>query len=153
MAFSQYCSHFLQHHAVAIAYLSAPLYWSEYRWFMGACLTVEINTWFLILRRVVYKRRATLQIPWLMEVISASFYVSWIIIRCFIYPTILLVFLQMAKSRVLETNVFWHWPMLFIPVHFFLCVLNLKWSYDLFQPIVTKWFSKDGACSLVTSGL
>ncbi|GKY99351.1 hypothetical protein MPSEU_000890200 [Mayamaea pseudoterrestris] len=144
----------VKHHAVAIAYLSAPLHWSEFRWFMGACLTVEVNTWFLILRRVLYKRRESIQSPLLQEVVSAFFYTSWIIVRCFIYPAILFVFLQMAHLKVLETNVLWHWPMLFIPVHFFLCILNLKWSYDLFQPMVQKWLAKDAdGAAAISSGL
>jgi hypothetical protein len=47
----------------------------------------------------------------------------------------------------------WHWPMIFIPIHFFLCLLNLKWTYDLFQPIVNRWISKDLDASTVTNGL
>jgi len=142
----------LQHHLVAIAYLSGPVLWPEFRWFMGACLTVEINTWFLILRRVVFKRQDKLPKA-LVETISLSFYISWIIIRCVIYPGIMFIFLQMAHREIQITRQFWHWPMLFLPVHFFLCVLNLKWSYDLFQPIVQKWISKDGKEVGVASGL
>jgi hypothetical protein len=123
---------------------------------MGACLLVEINTWFLILRRVIYKQRERegLQSTFVLDVVSALFYVSWIIIRCFIYPAILFVFLHMAKLKILESNVFWHWPMVFIPVHFFLCVLNLKWSYDLFLPMIRKLLTKevDGSAA-ITSGL
>jgi len=151
---------------VAIAYLSAPIAWPQYRWFMGACLTVEINTWFLILRRVVYKRGAgggtdlarpapttsaaaagdesrcpggggciaALAASASRRAVSFAFYLSWIAIRCCIYPAILVVFLLMARDKISETGVFWHWPMVCIPVHFFLCVLNLKWSYDLFLP-------------------
>jgi hypothetical protein len=43
--------------------------------------------------------------------------------------------------------------MVFIPVHFFLCLLNLKWSYDLFEPVVRKWISKDGDGPIIASGL
>lgn len=121
---------------------------------MGACLTVEVNTWFLILRRVLYKRRDSIQLPYLQDLVAASFYISWIAVRCVIYPAILFVFLHMARAKVLETNVFWHWPMVFIPVHFFLCVLNLKWSYDLFQPMVHKWLFKNmDEAAGISSGL
>lgn len=51
------------------------------------------------------------------------------------------IFLQMAYLKVIETGVLFHWPMMFMPVHFFLCVLNLKWSYDLFQPMIAKRWS------------
>ena len=124
---------------------------------MGACLSVEINTWFLILRRVLYKRKDRIH-PAITELVSLSFYLSWIAIRIFLYPTIMYIFLQMAYLKVIETGVLFHWPMMFMPVHFFLCVLNLKWSYDLFQPIIAKRFSssgstKENAGTVVSSGL
>lgn len=119
---------------------------------MGACLSVEINTWFLILRRVIYKRQESLPAV-LVELVSLCFYISWIIIRCIIYPAILVVFLQLAVKEVEITNKFWHWPMLFIPVHLILCLLNLKWSYDLFTPIIAKWLKQDKAQISVSSGL
>ena len=116
---------------------------------MGACLSVEINTWFLILRRVVYKRKIAL----LSDTVSACFYLSWIVIRCFVYPAIMVTFVRLAIQVVGETNQLWHWPMIFIPVHFVLCVLNLKWSYDLFMPIIKTWLAKDGSEVAVSNGL
>lgn len=133
-------------------YLSAPIMWPEYRWFMGACLSVEVNTWFLILRRVVYKRKDEIP-PLIIEAVSICFYVSWIVIRCFIYPAIMVCFLQMAHERVVETAQLWHWPMVFIPVHFFLCLLNLKWSYDLFEPIIRKMLFSDAEGPTIANGL
>lgn len=140
-----------QHHIVAILYLSAPLALPQFRWFMGACLSVEINTWFLILRR--YKRKD--RNPMLQEIVSILFYVSWVAIRCVVYPAIMVVFLGMAHEQVVKTNTFWHWQFIFLPVHFFLCLLNLKWTYDLFLPIVKRCMStdKDAAASTVSSGL
>jgi hypothetical protein len=144
-------SRVVQHHIVAILYLSAPLALPEFRWFMGACLSVEINTWFLILRR--YKRKD--RNPILQEIVSILFYVSWVAIRCVVYPAIMVVFLRMAHAEVVKTNILWHWQFIFLPVHFFLCLLNLKWTYDLFLPIVKRCMStdKDAAASTVSSGL
>jgi hypothetical protein len=134
----------IKHHFVAIIYLSAPVFWVEYRWFMGACLTVEVNTWFLILRRLVYKRQSW--IPAIcVEVVDKSFYISWIVIRCFIYPSLLVKMVNLAIIGIQLSGHFWHWPLLFIPLHFFLCVLNLKWSYDLFEPIIRKRMKGNGA--------
>lgn len=145
----------IKHHIVAIAYLSAPVLWPEYRWFMGACLSVEINTWFLIARRVVLKRKEELP-NWVPFVVSQANYISWIIIRCFIYPAILVQFLLMASEAIQETKQFFHWPMIFIPVHFFLCLLNLKWTYDLFAPMIIQCLRRDkqnGGTIKVASGL
>jgi hypothetical protein len=140
----------VQHHIVAILYLSAPLALPEFRWFMGACLSVEINTWFLILRR--YKRKD--RNPMLQEIVSWLFYVSWVAIRCFVYPAIMVVFLQMAHEEVVKTDTLWHWQFIFLPIHFFLCLLNLKWTYDLFEPIVKRCMTWDvDTSSTVSNGL
>jgi hypothetical protein len=140
----------VQHHIVAILYLSAPVVMPDFRWLMGACLSVEINTWFLILRR--YKRKE--RNPVLQEIVSWCFYVSWIVIRCFVYPAIMVVFMQMAYAQVVKTDSIWHWQFLFLPIHFSLCLLNFKWTYDLFLPIVKRCFSPDvDAASTVSSGL
>eukprot|EP00527_Entomoneis_sp_CCMP2396_P009868 CAMPEP_0198138036 /NCGR_PEP_ID=MMETSP1443-20131203/1474_1 /TAXON_ID=186043 /ORGANISM="Entomoneis sp., Strain CCMP2396" /LENGTH=262 /DNA_ID=CAMNT_0043799659 /DNA_START=130 /DNA_END=918 /DNA_ORIENTATION=+ len=139
----------VQHHLVVIGYIVAPIVWAEYRWFMGALLTVEINTWFMILRRVVYKRK----IEMISDAVSFSFYLTWIVIRCFIYPAVFIHFLELAQIQIETTGRFWHWPMIAIAVHFVLCCLNLKWSYDLFYPIVRSWIVSDADKPTVSNGL
>lgn len=121
-----------------MAYLSAPTLWPEYQWAMGVCLSVEINTWFLILRRVLYKQNAS---EFWRTTVGACFYISWIAIRIFVYPAMFIMFCVMAMERF-EQERRLLWPMMFIPVHGFLCVLNLKWSYDLFLPMFTTKSAK-----------
>jgi hypothetical protein len=135
-----------------MVYVTAPVVYPEYRWEMGACLWVEINTWFLILRRVIYKRRHVLP-DVVSNAVAMAFYTSWIVIRCFIYPYLLYLYFGLYIEAVTRTQVYFHWPMLFIPVHFVLCALNLKWSYDLFNPIVRGWFAPNAVTSSVSSGL
>ena len=107
---------------------------------MGAILSVEINTWFLILRRILYKSGDQVSASiWAKKAVSMCFYVSWIIIRCFVYPALLIEFLRLSWLAIIESNRWFHWPMIYIPAHFFLCVLNLKWTYDLFAPMIKKW--------------
>jgi len=132
--------------------MAGPIIWPEYRWFMGALLSVEINTWFLILRRVLFKSRDRLH-PIVTEFVSYSFYISWIAIRCFVYPAILYDFLRRAEIKITESGRFFHWELLFFPMQITLCILNLKWTYDLFKPIVLRWVSKDAAGPTVASGL
>ena len=123
--------------------------WPEYRWFMGACLTVEINTWFLIARRWCYKNSVA---QWVQKFVVSFFYVSWIVVRCVIYPTILVIFLRMVDEAYKETGTLAHWPIIFLPIHFVLCGLNLKWTYDLFKPIVKEWIGS-GTGAAPSSGL
>jgi len=49
----------IQHHIATLIYLIIPYkYPSETGWLMGACLSVEINTWLLIARRVFNKQES-----------------------------------------------------------------------------------------------
>jgi hypothetical protein len=119
---------------------------------MGSILSVEINTWFLIMRRVVFKTSSPIP-PAVAQGVSAMFYLTWILIRCIIYPHVLVTFLQLAAERIEQTGVYFHWEMLFIPAHAALCVLNLKWTYDLFQPIVKRWMGIGPKPMVVQNGL
>ena len=139
-----------KHHKISLVYLVAPVIFNQYAWFMGAVLSVEINTWFLILRRVVYKNKVH---PVVAETVSFCFYATWIAIRCFVYPFVLVDFLRLYIDKVQETETFFHWPMLAIPVHGMLCILNLKWTYDLFCPIVKRWVSSDAEAPTISTGL
>lgn len=125
---------------VAMLYLFAPMYCPQYRWFLGAVLSVEINTYFLILRRVLYKasQQGINLSPIITESVSALFYISWIIIRCIVYPGVLVSFLTIGYEVYFKEGLVFE--MLFIPLHSALCALNLKWTYDLFKPIVQGWF-------------
>ena len=69
----------VRHHTVAILYLDGPILYPRYRWGMGACLSVEINTFFLIARRVAYLRRDSLH-PIVPKMVNASFYITWILV-------------------------------------------------------------------------
>jgi hypothetical protein len=144
----------IKHHAVAILYLSGPVLFPEYRWAMGACLSVEINTWFLIARRVAYLRRDV--VPSIVTgSINIAFYVSWLAIRCVLYPAVMANYIRKCQDALDETGTLLHWPIVFVPIHFILCLLNFKWSYDLFKPIVSDWFKSTDSptASRVSEGL
>lgn len=104
---------------------------------MGGLLSVEINTWFLILRRVAFKKKDMIPGP-INSAISFMFYITWIIIRIGIYPAIMYMFIWMAIDDYIRNGLAWHYEYLVLPTHFFLCLLNLKWSYDLFLPFFVK---------------
>ena len=104
---------------------------------MGAVLTVEINTWFLILRRVAFKRQDIIPAV-LQNFIGIMFYSTWIIVRLIIYPAIMLKFTYMAIDDYIKNGLMWHWEYFVPPIHFALVVLNLKWSYELFKPFFVK---------------
>lgn len=144
------CISLSKHHKITLVYLIAPVFFRKYAWFMGAVLSVEINTWFLILRRVIYKSKVH---PIISETVSFCFYATWIAIRCIVYPFVFFDMIRLYVEKVQETGIFFHLPMVVIPVHMMLCLLNLKWTYDLFCPIVKRWVNKDAEKPSVSTGL
>lgn len=147
----------VKHHIVAMFYLCAPIAYPDYRWMMSAILSVELNTWFLICRRIVYRShysRCYAPInPIITNLVSALFYVTWILIRCFLYPYVLVVFGYMYRDAVVETGHYFFRETIFIFVHVALCILNLKWTKDLFTPIIKRWFGSGPKSLVVQNGL
>jgi hypothetical protein len=83
----------------------------------------------------------------------ATIYITWIGIRCYLYPSYLFMFLRMADERIRETGIFFHKEMIFITVHTVLCALNIKWTYDLFTPIIKRWLGTGPKQMVVQNGL
>lgn len=119
-------------------YTSCPLRYPEYGCYMGILLSVEMNTWFLILRRVLFVRKETHYVPpFLRDLVDFSFYSSWILIRVVAYNKILWDFIPMLAKRY-EMQVEVVLPTLFVGTQAILNLMNLKWTYDLFLPIVKR---------------
>jgi hypothetical protein len=115
----------------------------EWGWITGAILSVELNTWFLILRRVAYKRSDL--IPSLIgSIINCFFYVTWIIVRMIIYPAIWFKFIYMVIDDYVKNGLAWHFEYIVVVAHTALVLLNLKWSYDLFLPFFITSNSTNG---------
>ncbi|KAL3942199.1 MAG: hypothetical protein SGARI_000346 [Bacillariaceae sp.] len=57
----------IQHHIATMLYILIPYYQPSVRWCMGACMSVEINTWFLIARRVFNKQGFP---PWIIDLMD-----------------------------------------------------------------------------------
>ncbi len=154
---------------------------------MGACLSVEINTWLLIARRVFNKQGFPpwvchpcsscsknayklgyliyLHICFLLQVIdlppfvsirikliSVLFYVTWISIRCLLYPIIMKILLELWWMQWKQTEkVLYTRYALAIVLHSIFCILNFKWTFDLFASKLRAW--KLGKEAKVEKGL
>jgi TLC domain len=129
----------IQHHVAVLIYILIPYLHPNVRYCMGACMTVEINTWFLIARRVFNKQGFP---PWTLielnswlsirvKVISIFFYLTWICIRCLLYPILLIPFYQHWYAYTKVSGTPFNILLPSIPLHGAFCLLNLKWSYEL----------------------
>ena len=135
----------IQHHVATMLYIMIPYFVPAYRWCMGACMIVEVNTWFLIARRVFNKQGFP---PWVIDLsfvsirvklISLFFYVTWIAIRCILYPYLLWPFAQAWVEHSAKVGTKMNIVMLCVPLHACFCLLNLKWSYDLLMSKIRYW--------------
>lgn len=142
-----------------MTYLLLPAFFEKYRYLMGAVLSVELNTWFLICRRLVYRSHycpsgyAKVS-PIITSTVSVFFYITWVAIRNYLYPQMLVLFFRMWREETeRQGTLAVGWELISIPVHFALCVLNLKWTYDLFKPIVKRWIGIGPKTIAVQNGL
>ena len=149
----------IQHHIATMLYILIPYSFPQYQWCMGACMIVEVNTWFLIARRVFNKQAFP---PWIIDLsfvsirvklISIFFYITWIGIRCVLYPYLMIAFYQnwMQHSQKVGTKI--NLVMLCVPLHAIFCLLNLKWSYDLLLSKIRYWRRKGKEDYAVSKGL
>jgi hypothetical protein len=144
----------IQHHLVTLLYLSFPYTFRDMGWAMGVCLSVEINTWFLIARRVFNKQGFApwkIDLPYLfscrVKLISIGFYVTWIFSRVFLYPYLLVCYYRICKSQKYPKGI-----MEFAMVlHAVFCYLNAKWTYDLINSKIKQWKLKGK--TKISSGL
>jgi len=127
----------VQHHVVTMLYLLIPFYYPQHRWCMGACMSVEINTWFLIARRVFNKQGFP---PWIIDLsfvsirlkfISICFYVTWFSIRVFLYPLMLVYVTKLYFKESKRYGTYVNIDMIPPILQSVFCILNLKWTFDL----------------------
>ncbi|GKY91112.1 hypothetical protein MPSEU_000084000 [Mayamaea pseudoterrestris] len=135
----------VQHHICTLLYLYIPYAVKEYRWCMGACMIVEINTWFLIARRVFNQQGFE---PWVIDLsflsiriklISILFYLTWVPIRVGLYPYLLIPFYQLWLEYSLKVHSKFNLVLFCLPLHSAFCLLNLKWTYDLLVSKLRYW--------------
>ena len=138
----------VSHHYATLLYIAVPIYHLPMRWFMGACMFVELNTWFMILRRVLNFKDASglwkqisrfTNVPTplgTVKLVSVCFWITWVIIRLAIYPALVPVAVKMWWSEVLLSSypapISWMQVVLLAPVfQIYLTYLNLQWTLQL----------------------
>jgi len=148
----------LQHHVATMLYMLIPWFYPELRFFMGAALSVEVNTWFLISRRVFNKQGFpcwTIDLPPFVSIriklISIFFYLTWFTIRIFLYPLILWDFVQRYYETVQQTGNLANIYAAILPLHSCFVILNIKWTQELIMSKI-RYFKRGGK-DAVSKGL
>jgi hypothetical protein len=137
----------MKHHIATIFYMLVPLFYPNLRFIMvGAFRSVDLNTWFLISRRVFNKQGFP---PWIIglpmiisirvKVISILFYITWVVTRCIISPILLVELMERWTRRTALMNTPFNHGAVVIILHFCFVALNFKWSYDLLRSKIRYW--------------
>merc|ERR1711920_1045210 len=127
------------HHAVTLVYMGVPAYNPTTRWAMAVDLTVELNTWFLIMRRMPFTMHG---LP--RQLVKWPFYITWYVIRCGLYPYMIYEVYGLWTNHVatLKANNDPTWvrasyglTYMAIPPLFqsMLSLLNIWWTYNLIR--------------------
>lgn len=116
----------IAHHVVAALGWYMPMLNPSVAGYACACMLVEINTFFLIGRRVIGDNEM------LKVLFKMCFHISWISLRIVMYPVLLYYFtletlLEMTRVKNV-LNVY----ALGIILLSSLTALNMKWSYDIY---------------------
>mmetsp|Transcript_93246 Transcript_93246/g.241002 ORF Transcript_93246/g.241002 Transcript_93246/m.241002 type:complete len:368 (-) Transcript_93246:50-1153(-) len=141
----------MQHHFATIGYIMVPKLRPQYGWLMGACMVVEVNTWFLIARRSFNKKGdkmfmngVCLSKSLRLLVVSSCFYVTWFVIRLGFYPYLMLVIIkewwQYSEQVGTPINLIMITPIMQLIFIF----LNIKWTVDLIRSKVKGGGIKKG---------
>lgn len=140
----------IQHHIATILYMMIPFFYPDLRFMMGALLTVEVNTWFLIARRVFNKQGFppwTIDLPPIISIriklISICFYTTWIIIRCIIYPSLWIELVSRHIQRTALVGTRFNIFLICVVLQTCFVGLNLKWTYDLIMSKLRYWRRKE----------
>lgn len=133
----------IKHHLVSIPYFLCMFRYPLFNCFATPILSVEINTWFLICRRVLFLRKDSPYVPQLMrDLVDYAFYASWILIRVFVYGVIqvcyVLLLADQWKRHKDVSHIFFNFPWMFVVLQTLFTMLNLQWTYALFQPIIKR---------------
>jgi hypothetical protein len=128
------------HHVATLGYISIPFVMPEYGWLMGACMNVEVNTWFLIARRFFNKNGQKMFTTGVSRtkslrllLVSTCFYVSWFVIRLGFYPY--LWFVIVGEWLKYSSRVGYYINLIAVTpiMQSVFIYLNVKWSVDLIR--------------------
>lgn len=130
----------VKHHIATLGYICVPFVRPEHGWLMGACMMVEVNTWFLIARRSFNKRGDKMFSPGValykslrLLVVSVCFYVSWFSIRLVWYPYLLRVILREWLKESTKVGTYLNLIAVTPVMQCIFIFLNVKWTIDLIR--------------------
>ena len=122
------------HHIASFVFLSVPFFEKQFQWHGALNLFVEVNTFFLILRRQASPKSL------IYNIFDYCFLSTWIFLRLVIFP-VLVVFFSYEYRRFTQYDsegVWWNIMLLAPILQSILTLLGFKWTYDMSIKIASK---------------
>jgi hypothetical protein len=127
------------HHIASFVFLSIPFFEKQFYWHGALNLFVEVNTFFLILRRLV-----TLDST-LYVLLDRCFLATWIVLRLVVFPIVVVFFSYEYIRFTKECNGNWMNIMILAPIlQSILTLLGFKWTYDMVLKMSKRSDSQKG---------
>jgi hypothetical protein len=89
----------LLHHGITFVLCLSPIIEPEFEWHVGLAITVEIQTVFLTLSRLIIDKTTLLY-----KIINTAFYASFIIFRIFVFPMLTVYYYKTQQQYSIKCN-------------------------------------------------
>jgi len=89
----------LLHHGITFVLCLSPIIEPEFEWHVGLAITVEIQTVFLTLSRLIIDKTTLLY-----KIINMMFYASFIIFRIFVFPMLTVYYYKTQQKYSIKCN-------------------------------------------------
>ena len=89
----------LLHHGITLVLCLSPIIEPEFEWHVGLAITVEIQTVFLTLERLIVDKTTKIY-----KIINTAFYASFIIFRIFVFPMLTVYYYKTQQQYSIKCN-------------------------------------------------
>ena len=113
------------HHVLTFIFALTPYVDKQFAWHMAITLLVEVNTFFLTLKRNVPSTSI------IFTILNVLFYLTWISLRLVCFPILVVFFYQEWRrySKAIGTD--FNFILLAPIFQFLITALSFKWTYDM----------------------
>lgn len=119
------------HHFVTLVMTVVPIvHYKLFGWHFGACILVELNTFFLIARRNLTKG------TFLYIVSDVFFYVTWVGLRLLLFPWLVVFYSSEYIRFSTAVNTYFNVVIITPVMHSVVTSLSLKWTFDMVMKLL-----------------
>eukprot|EP01036_Dinobryon_divergens_P029853 gene29853-39017_t len=117
----------LFHHLVTLVMTLVPFVHQQFGWHFGACILVEVNTFFLTLRRNLSRGTAAYAIS------DILFYVSWVVLRLVLFPWLTLFYIREYIRFSTHAQTYFNLVLITPCLQTIVTMMSFMWTVDMLK--------------------